>query len=74
MKHFFFANYFLFLTPKQKKITEKYLIEHKTDYDVSFRVVLLGDSFVGKTMFVLRTDGLFSDSYVETIGVDFVFF
>ena len=46
----------------------------KRDYDHLFKLVLIGDSGVGKSCFLLRfADDSFTDSYITTIGVDFRF-
>ena len=40
----------------------------------SYKILLLGDSAVGKTCFLKRyTDGTFQDVYLSTIGYDFKF-
>ena len=45
-----------------------------TDQEFSFKILLLGDSSVGKTCFLKRyTDGTFQDAYLSTIGFDFKF-
>ena len=42
--------------------------------DFSFKILLLGDSSVGKTCFLKRyTDDTFQDAYLSTIGFDFKF-
>ena len=42
------------------------------EYDFIFKVLLLGNSDVGKSSLLLRyVDGTWSDSFVPTIGVDF---
>jgi len=49
---------------------------HKSnkDYDYIFKIVLIGDTSVGKSCLLTRfADDQFSDSYVTTIGVDFRF-
>merc|ERR1712157_499578 len=44
------------------------------DYDYLFKLVLIGDSGVGKSCLLLRfADDSFTDSYISTIGVDFRF-
>jgi len=46
----------------------------KRDYDFLFKLVLIGDSGVGKSCLLLRfADDSFTDSYISTIGVDFRF-
>ncbi|EAY01285.1 small GTP-binding protein, putative [Trichomonas vaginalis G3] len=42
------------------------------DYDYLFKVIIIGDSGVGKSNILLRyTDDLFSNQFISTIGVDF---
>jgi len=42
------------------------------DYDHLFKLLIIGDSGVGKSSILLRfADNLFSGSYITTIGVDF---
>ncbi|KAL3127736.1 putative rab1a protein [Cryptosporidium parvum] len=44
------------------------------EYDFLFKLVLIGDSGVGKSCLLLRfADDSFTDSYITTIGVDFRF-
>jgi GTPase SAR1 family protein len=40
------------------------------DYDSTFKILVLGDSGVGKTCLIYRyTEGIFSEAYVSTIGM-----
>ena len=42
------------------------------DYDFLFKILVVGESSVGKTSLLLRyTDDMFNDSFMSTIGVDF---
>ena len=46
----------------------------KRDYDHLFKLVLIGDTGVGKSCLLLRfADDAFTESYISTIGVDFRF-
>ncbi|KAI9025249.1 putative GTP-binding protein ypt1 [Phycomyces nitens] len=42
------------------------------EYDYLFKLLLIGDSGVGKSCLLLRfADDMYTDSYISTIGVDF---
>eukprot|EP01118_Nematostelium_gracile_P015322 TRINITY_DN6118_c0_g1_i2.p1 TRINITY_DN6118_c0_g1~~TRINITY_DN6118_c0_g1_i2.p1 ORF type:complete len:206 (+),score=42.55 TRINITY_DN6118_c0_g1_i2:76-693(+) len=42
------------------------------EYDYLFKILLIGDSGVGKSCLLTRfADGTFAESYVNTVGVDF---
>lgn len=44
----------------------------KNDRDVIMKILLIGDSAVGKTCLLLRfTDGSFNPSFIGTVGIDF---
>jgi len=47
-------------------------VEMERDYDHLFKLLIIGDSGVGKSSILLRfSEDLFSGSYITTIGVDF---
>ena len=42
------------------------------DYDVLFKILLIGDAGVGKTSLVMQwVDSVFTENYLATIGIDF---
>jgi Ras-related protein Rab-8A len=64
--------WFLFekdLSKKKKMGKKKKLMQ---DYDYLFKILLIGDSGVGKTCILMRfSEGAFETSFITTIGVDF---
>ena len=51
----------------------KILTEPPTDFDLNFKLIVIGDSFVGKSCLSLKaTKGLFEANYSPTIGFEFL--
>ena len=60
-------------TPKEKEKSLKTMARPKA-FDYTFKIVLIGDSAVGKSCILLRfADDQFNDQFYATIGVDFRF-
>jgi len=53
----------------------KILDEPPNDFDLNFKLIVIGDSFVGKSCLTLKaTKGLFEANYSPTIGFEFLTF
>ncbi|KAF0890235.1 hypothetical protein E2562_023234 [Oryza meyeriana var. granulata] len=62
----------LFQSGDHKKILSYLFQQYSTSGDYLFKLLLIGDSSVGKSCFLLRfADDSYVDSYISTIGVDF---
>ena len=58
----------------QQKQKPAVLSDEFRDYDFLFKIIVVGDSGVGKSCLLLRyCDQMFIDSFISTIGVDFKF-
>ena len=57
-------------TSKKSKMSKK----KSKQFDYTFKIVMIGDSGVGKSCILLRfADDKFNESFYATIGVDFRF-
>ena len=55
-----------------EKCPNKKMTSHSKDYDHLFKLLIIGDSGVGKSSLLVRfADNSFSGNYITTIGVDF---
>lgn len=49
------------------------LPEEYSQYDLTFKIIVIGDSFVGKSCLTTKgTKNLFDESYSATVGFEFV--
>lgn len=57
---------------KCEQVTSKDDENDDQNFDYSFKVLLIGDSSVGKTSFLFRyADDSFTSAFVSTVGIDF---
>ena len=60
------------LKPKHKRTDSSSRIHR--EYDWLFKIVIVGDSGVGKSCLLIRfADDMWTNNYIATIGVDFRF-
>ena len=59
---------------KNEKTDYEILPDDYPKYDLSFKIIIIGDSGVGKSCILLRfADDKFNENFYATIGVDFRF-
>jgi small GTP-binding protein len=57
----------------RENLTYEYLPEDYPNYDITFKIIVIGDSFVGKSCLTTRgTKNSYDDSYNATVGFEFV--
>ena len=60
------------LNDKEDFIKEEILEENYRKYDLSFKIIVIGNSGVGKSCISVRaTKNLFENSYIATVGFEF---
>lgn len=59
--------------PSLEELTYEILPEEYSNYDLNFKIIVIGDSFVGKSCLTTKgTKNLFDDTYAATVGFEFV--
>jgi small GTP-binding protein len=59
--------------PSLDEITHEILPEDYPTYDLTFKIIVIGDSFVGKSCLTTKgTKNMFDESYNATVGFEFV--
>ena len=63
------------MTMKLEDLTHEVLSEEFSEYDLSFKIIVVGDSGVGKSCLTMRgTKKHFEDCYTPTVGFEFFTF
>ena len=59
--------------PSIDELTFEILPEEYSHYDLNFKIIVIGDSFVGKSCLTTKgTKNMFDDTYAATVGFEFV--
>lgn len=59
--------------PSLDELTYEILPEEYSHYDLTFKIIVIGDSFVGKSCLTTKgTKNLFDETYSATVGFEFV--
>ena len=60
---------------KNKNYNIEILDEHKKEYDLNFKIIIIGNIGVGKSCLSLKaTKGIFTEEYTSTVGFEFYCF
>lgn len=59
--------------PNLDDLTYEILPEEYSQYDLTFKIIVIGDSFVGKSCLTTKgTKNIFDESYAATVGFEFI--